>query len=89
MTDTRATPNYVGALLSFLRVLATNVGTALLPLFLSSAGNAEEYPAGKALTIAVIVSGLLTVVNYFRSGETRFGPPPNTDAPPTDGSARV
>jgi len=66
-------PNNLGALYSFLRVLATNVGTALLPLFLSSGANADEYPAGKALVIAVVVSVLLTVVNYVRPGNVSFG----------------
>lgn len=66
-------PNNLGALYSFLRVLATNVGTALLPLFLSSGANASEYPAGKALVIAVVVSALLTVVNYVRPGNVAFG----------------
>ena len=65
--------NNLGALYSFLRVLATNVATALLPLFLSSGANADEYPAGKAVVIAVIVSVLLTLVNYFRAGNVSFG----------------
>lgn len=70
----RDDPNYKGAFFSFLRVLATNVATALTPLFLVDASN---YPEGKALVIALIVSALLTVTNFFRSGETRFGTPPN------------
>lgn len=66
-------PNYLGAVFSFLRVLATNAATALLPLFLIGGENAEDYPTGKALSIAVIASALLTVINYARPGETRFG----------------
>lgn len=65
--------NNLGALYSFLRVLATNVATALLPLFLLNEREADDYPSGKALVIAVTASFLLTVTNYFRSGETRFG----------------
>lgn len=74
---TRNDPNYLGAFLSFLRVLATNVSTALLPLFIAKQEDGQEYPTVTALVIATVVSFLLTVVNFFRSGETRFGPPPN------------
>lgn len=72
--------NYTGALFSFLRVLATNVATALLPLFLLNDQGASDYPAGKALILAVVTSTLLTVINFLRAGETRFGTPPNVVA---------
>lgn len=65
--------NNLQALYSFLRVLATNVSTAMLPLFLMDGANADRYPQGRALVIAVVVSILLTVINYFRAGEVRFG----------------
>lgn len=76
------TPNYTGALASFARVLAANVATALLPLFLVGGTTAENYPTGTALGIATAASFLLTVINFFRAGETRFGPPPNPGAEP-------
>lgn len=72
----RHDPNYLGALLSFLRVLATNIATALLPLFVAGQST-DDYPTGAALVIATVVSLLLTVINFFRTGETRFGAPPN------------
>lgn len=75
MTDQlqRTGANNLGAFYSFLRVLATNVSTALLPLFIAKQGDEAEYPTVTALVIATVVSVLLTVANYFRSGETRFG----------------
>lgn len=77
MTTPVYNPNYLGALFSFLRVLVVALSSALLPMFVG----AEEYPTGKAVGIACGAAFLLTVVNYFRDGETRFGTPPNLGAP--------
>lgn len=77
MTTPVYDPNYLGAAFSFLRVLAVALASALLPMFVG----AEEYPTGKAVGIACGAAFLLTVVNYFRDGETRFGTPPNLGAP--------
>lgn len=58
------------ALFSFLRVLAVAVASALLPLFVG----VEDYPTGQAVLLAVIPAFLLTLVNYLRPGDHRFGP---------------
>lgn len=57
------------ALFSFLRVLAVAVAAALLPLFTG----ADDYPTVRAVLLAVIPAFLLTVVNYLRPGDHRFG----------------
>lgn len=70
--DQRADPNYLGAFFSFLRVLTVALASALLPLFTADqefTARAVLIPAGAAFT--------LTVINFFREGESRFGPPPN------------
>lgn len=73
-----ASPNYTGALFSFLRVLAVALSSAVLP-FVLAAGD-SDVPV-RAVVIAVVSAFLLTVINFFRSGETRFGTPPNPGAP--------
>lgn len=84
MSDPRTSYNWRGAALSFLRVLGTTLLTALVPLLSAESG---EWPTRTALAIAVTSAFLLTVVNFVRSGETRFGPPPNPGAVPEDGDA--
>lgn len=63
--------NNVGALLSFLRVLAVALATAVLPHVLL--GQNGDPIVGKEILLAVAAAALLTVINYFRPGETRFG----------------
>lgn len=77
MPEIRQDPNYLGAFFSFLRVLATNVATALTPLFFLDDQEQGVYPEAAALGVAFVVALLLTVTNFFRPGEVRFGNPPN------------
>lgn len=58
------------ALFSFLRVLAVALASAILP-FLTADGSDEVPP--RAIITALVSAFLLTVINYFRPGETRFG----------------
>lgn len=64
------------ALYSFLRVLAVALASAVLP-FLT--GPTDDIP-GRAIGFAVGSAFLLTVINYLRPGETRFGNAGTTDA---------
>lgn len=65
--------NNLNALYSFLRVLAVALASAVLP-FLT--GPNDEIPT-RAIVIALVSAFLLTVINYLRPGETRFGVTPN------------
>lgn len=67
--------NYLGAFFSFLRVLTVALASALLPLFTLD----QEFTA-RSVLIPAGAAFLLTLVNFFREGETRFGPPPNPGA---------
>lgn len=58
------------ALFSFLRVLAVAIASALSPLFIG----VDDYPTVRAMLLAVVPAFLLTVVNYLRPGDSRFGP---------------
>lgn len=76
----RNDPNYKGAFFAFLRVLAATSAATLLPYMnLLAAGDPEKFPSGLAVIAALGSAFLLTVVNFFRKGETRFGPPPNAE----------
>lgn len=66
----------VAALYSFLRVLAVALASAILPFL---AGPGDDIPV-RAIVIACASAFLLTVVNYLRPGEPRFGPEPKVDA---------
>ena len=66
--------NWTAALFSFLRVLAVALATAVLPYL-----TADEEINYRAIVIACISSFLLTVVNFLRPGEPRFGPEPKVD----------
>ena len=68
--------NYSGALFSFLRVLAVALASAVIPFV--TAPQSDEVPV-RAIVYAVIAATLLTVVNFFRPGETRFGPAPKAE----------
>lgn len=61
------------ALFSFLRVLAVALASACLP-FVTAPQN-DEVPV-RAIVTAVVAAFLLTVINYLRPGEPRFGPEP-------------
>lgn len=63
--------NVKGAVFSFLRVLAVALASAVLPFV--TAPQSDEVPV-RAIVTAVIAATLLTVINYLRPGETRFGP---------------
>lgn len=65
MSGTRA------AVFSFLRVLAVALASAILPFL--TAPQSDDVPV-RAIVTAVVAAFLLTVINYFRPGETRFGP---------------
>lgn len=59
----------LAAFWSFLRVLLVAEASALLPLWVG----AGDYPTLKAMGLAAVPAFLLTVINYLRPGETRFG----------------
>lgn len=59
------------ALFSFLRVLAVALASACLPFVTAPAS--DEVPV-RAVVTAVLAAFLLTVVNFLRPGEHRFGP---------------
>lgn len=66
----------LAAFWSFLRVLLVAEASALLPLWVG----AGDYPTLKAMGLAAVPAFLLTVINYLRPGETRFGiHEPNTE----------
>lgn len=67
--------NYTAALFSFLRTLAVALASAVLP-FLTGPG--DEIPT-RAVVIACVSAFLLTVINFFRPGDPRFGPEPKVD----------
>lgn len=71
--------NPTAALFSFLRVLAVALASAILPFVTAPQG--DEVPV-RAVVTAVVAATLLTVINYFRPGEPRFGPEPKV---PVDG----
>lgn len=79
-----SSPNYAQAVFSFLRVLAVALASAVLPFVTSS--QSDEVPV-RAVLYAVAGAFLLTVVNFFRAGEPRFGTPPNPGA--DDGTSDV
>lgn len=67
-------PNNLGAFYSFLRVLGVALGVALIPFLqaLVTSDGPEDVPWWQIL-IALVLSGVLTTVNYFRPGDVRFG----------------
>lgn len=75
MPRTTTGPNYKGALFSFLRVLAVALASAILPFV--TAPQSDEVPT-RAVVTAVLAAFLLTVINFFRPGEPRFGTEPKT-----------
>lgn len=58
------------ALFSFLRVLAVALASAVLPFV--TAPHSDDVPV-RAVVYAVASAFLLTVINYLRPGEPRFG----------------
>lgn len=79
MSTPRSDPNWLGALFSFLRLLAVAEASALIPLF--TFVNPADRPTLGVVAFALVPPFLLTVVNFFREGETRFGTPPNPGRP--------
>lgn len=65
--------NIKGAIFSFLRVLAVALASAILPFL--TAPQSDEVPT-RAIVTALASAFLLTVINYFRPGDGRFGPEP-------------
>ena len=65
--------NMRGAVFSFLRVLAVALASAVLPFV--TAPQSDEVPT-RAIVYAVVAATLLTVINFFRPGDGRFGPEP-------------
>lgn len=65
--------NTRAALFSFLRVLAVALASAALPFV--TAPQSDEVPT-RAIVTAVVAAFLLTVINFFRPGDPRFGPEP-------------
>jgi hypothetical protein len=63
--------NYKEAVFSFFRVLCPALATAVLPYIL--AGKNGDPIHLRPILVAVAASFLLTVVNFFRPGEVRFG----------------
>lgn len=70
--------NWVGAIFSFLRVLAVAEATAFSTLLLNDSTDPISL---RASLIAAALALCLTVVNFFRDGETRYGTPPNPGRP--------
>lgn len=67
--------NLRAALFSFLRVLAVAEASAWLALNYG----ADSEISTKAVLLAGLSAFALTVVNFFRPGESRFGPEPKVD----------
>lgn len=77
--------NLLGALFSFLRVLAVAEASAYLALTQAS----DEPVTWKACGLAAASALALSVINFFRPGESRFGPEPKVDPEAGYTTARV
>ena len=64
--------NPTGAVFSFLRVLAVGLAVALLPFLTADGASVDALPWARIGT-ALAAAAALTLINYFRTGEVRFG----------------